>query len=341
VGYKRPIDRRPVTKAVCAFALGVCAWPAVADERYGAPPPDLALYVDRLVRSYPDWIAGADNDNVILKNGARLPISDHRTDKSFDALIEHPDIDDMFYAPYPAESAPKPPAKNTDPGRVRFEPLFAGMYGDCRKNDVVPKLKTIEWLPAHNGGRVAITTVNGVDQALAAVSHALDQLPAEFMKFLLPTAGTYNCRSVAGSSARSMHAYGAAIDINVTYADWTRAPRSGKTGYRPRSCVHSNITASSGVAIGITLTRRISNTDRSCYPTSRCRIETKNGGLAMQADDTKGLAMIFGKLIRALAIAIAIGLAIGLAIGAPTLAQAQQLIGSYVALLSEADHFIL
>jgi hypothetical protein len=61
----------------------------------------------------------------------------------------------------------------------------------------------------------------------------------------------------------------------------------------------------------------------------------------MQADDTKGLAMIFGKFIRALAIAIAIGLAIGLTIGAPTLAQAQQLIGSYVALLSEADHFIL
>jgi hypothetical protein len=227
VGFKRPIDRRPVTKAVCAkavcaFALGVCAWPAVADERYGAPPPDLALYVDRLVRAYPDWIAGADNDNVILKNGARLPISDHRTDKSFDALIEHPDIDDMFYAPYPAGSAPKPPAKNADPGRVRFEPLFAGMYGDCRKNDVVPKLKTIEWLPAHNGGRVAITTVNGVDQALAAISHALDQLPAEFMKFLILTAGTYNCRSVAGSSARSMHAYGAAIDINVTYADYWR-----------------------------------------------------------------------------------------------------------------------
>ena len=44
---------------------------------------------------------------------------------------------------------------------------------------------------------------------------------------------------------------------------------------------------------------------------------------------------MFAKLVRALAI----GIAIGLAIGASTLAQAQQLIGSYVALLSEADHF--
>jgi D-alanyl-D-alanine carboxypeptidase len=172
--------------------------------------------------SYPDWIAGADDQNVILKNGARLPISDHRTDKSFNELLEHPDIDDMFYAPYPVGSAPKPPPRNADPGRVRYEPLFIAMYGDCRKNEVVPKLKTVEWLPAHNGGRVAITAMNGVDQALGAVSRALDQLPSEFMKFLVPTAGTYNCRSVAGSSARSMHAYGAAIDLNVTHADYWR-----------------------------------------------------------------------------------------------------------------------
>src|SRR3984885_8347770 len=40
---------------------------------------------------------------------------------------------------------------------------------------------------------------------------------------------------------------------------------------------------------------------------------------------------MFAKLVRALVI--------GIAIGAPTLAQAQQLIGSYVALLAEADHF--
>ena len=81
-------------------------------------------------------MARADDDNVILKNGTRLPISDHRTDKSFDELIEHPDIDDMFYVPYPAGSVPKQPPKDIDPGRVRFEPLFVAMYGDCRKNDV-------------------------------------------------------------------------------------------------------------------------------------------------------------------------------------------------------------
>ena len=222
VRLKLSIGLRAVAEAMCGLAIWLYVWPAVADERYGAPPPDLRLHLDRLVRSYPDWIARADDDNVVLKNDARLPVSDHRTDKSFDELVEHPDIDDMFYVPYPTGSLPQPPDKNVDPGRVRFEPLFVAMYGDCRKNEVVPKLRTIEWLPAHKGGRVAITTVNGVDQALAAVSHALDQVPAEFMKFLIPTAGTYNCRTVAGSGVRSMHAYGAAIDLNVAHADYWR-----------------------------------------------------------------------------------------------------------------------
>ena len=280
VRLKLSIGLRAVAEAICGLALWLHVWPAVADERYGAPPPDLRLHLDRLVRSYPDWIARADDDNVILKNGARLRVSDHRTDKSFDELVEHPDIDDMFYVPYPTGSLPQPPDKNVDPGRVRFEPLFVAMYGDCRKNEVVPKLRTIEWLPAHKGGRVAITTVNGVDQALAAVSQALDQVPAEFMKFLIPTAGTYNCRTVAGSGVRSMHAYGAAIDLNVAHADYWRwskdaTRRLGKTAYRPRSCARSNSTASFGAVTGTTLTRCTSNTDRSCYPTSLSRIETK------------------------------------------------------------------
>jgi hypothetical protein len=196
--------------------------PASAEDRYGAPPPDLHLSLETLARSYPDWIAAIDDHNVVLKSGTRFAVSDHRADKTFDELIEHPDIDDMFYARYPAGRAPTAPPRDFDPGRVRFAPLFIAMYGDCRKNEVAPKLKTIEWLPAHQGGHVAITTVNGVDRALVAVSHALDQLPADFQKFLVPTAGTYNCRSIAGSSALSMHAYGAAIGLNVAYSDYWR-----------------------------------------------------------------------------------------------------------------------
>jgi D-alanyl-D-alanine carboxypeptidase-like protein len=217
---RRKLARR--IGAACALALLSLGVRATAGDGYGAPSPDLKLHLDRLVRAYPDWITGADDRFVHLKNGGKFPISDGRTDKSFDELLEHPDIDDMFYVPYPAGSAPAAPAKNIDPGRVRFEPLFVAMYGDCHKNEVAAKLKAVEWLPQHQGGKVSVTAVNGVADALAKVSRALDQLPAEFVKFLVPNAGTYNCRDIAGSSMRSAHAYGVAIDISTKAADYWR-----------------------------------------------------------------------------------------------------------------------
>jgi D-alanyl-D-alanine carboxypeptidase len=217
---RRKLARR--IGAACALVLASLGVRATAGDGYGAPPPDLKLHLDRLVGAYPDWIAGADDRFVHLKNGGKFPISDGRTDKSFDELLEHPDIDDMFYVPYPAGSAPAAPAKNIDPGRVRFEPLFVAMYGDCHKNEVAAKLKAVDWLPQHHGGKLSVTAVNGVADALAKVSRALDQLPAEFVKFLVPNAGTYNCRDIAGSSMRSAHAYGAAIDISTKAADYWR-----------------------------------------------------------------------------------------------------------------------
>ena len=217
-----PSNCRRIAGVVSVFILLSSVGPGMADDRYGAPPPNINIYLDKLAGAYPDWIASQRREYVVLKNGAKFAVSDHRTDKTFEELIEHPDIDDMFYVPYPAGSEPKQPPKNFDPGRVRYEPLFVAMYGDCKKNEVSPKLKTIAWLPAHHGGNVAITAANGVDQALVAVSQELDALPADLTKYLVPTSGTYNCRNIAGSSVRSMHAYGAAIDLNVKYSDYWR-----------------------------------------------------------------------------------------------------------------------
>ncbi len=199
-----------------------------AQESYGVAPRDVKTHLDRLVKAYPDWISRHDDEFLFLKDGTKYPISDHRTDKTFEELLETPDIDDMFFVPYPAETKPQQPPRNSDPGRVRFGPLFIAMYGDCTKNEVSRKLRPIEWLPQHHGGRVAITTVNGVDRALVAVSRDLDQLPLDIIKYAKPSAGTYNCRTVASSRARSMHGYGAAIDLNVHYSDyWRWAPKTG------------------------------------------------------------------------------------------------------------------
>lgn len=203
--------------------------PLQAEQSYGAPPPDLKDHLNRLLKAYPDWIQGFDDQTLIMKDGRKFAISDQSTNKTFNELLAKPDIDDMFYAVYPAGTTPRQPEENNDPGRVRFEPLFVAMYGDCNKHRLLGRFRTIHWLPRHQGGHVSITTVNGVDKALEAASRELDNLPDSVIKYLKPTSGTFNCRKIAGSTARSMHAYGAAIDINDKFGNyWRRTHGSAK-----------------------------------------------------------------------------------------------------------------
>lgn len=215
-------SKLPILSLSILLAVSLSAVAIGADAPYGATPTSIKEYLDRLVSSYSDVVSGYDNEFLTLKNGMKFRISDGRTDKTFQDLLENPDIDDMFYAPYPTGAIPKQPEKNIDPGRVRFEPLFVAMYGDCNKNEVVKNLRTIKWLPKRGGGSVTITMINSVDKALEAVSRDLDELKDDFIKYLKPTSGTYSCRKIAGSSAKSMHAYGAALDINTKYSNYWR-----------------------------------------------------------------------------------------------------------------------
>jgi hypothetical protein len=55
-------------------AVGVllfCTVAGKADESYGAPPPNLTTHLDRLVRSYPDWVSGSDEKYLILRRGGQ------------------------------------------------------------------------------------------------------------------------------------------------------------------------------------------------------------------------------------------------------------------------------
>ena len=167
-----------------------------AAPTYGADPADLAGQLDRLAQAYPETIAGIDGKDLLLKDGTRLPISDGRSDKSFEELLNKPDIGDMFAFAYPAGAPAAAPALNVDPGRIRVEALFRALYGDCQKGTLANTRK-VAWVPKHGGGSVTFTTAQGADKALEAVSAELDQLPKSFTKFLVPSAGTYNCRAIA------------------------------------------------------------------------------------------------------------------------------------------------
>lgn len=177
--------------------------------------------LDTLVAAYPDFIAGYDAKDLILKNGQHIALSDGAANKTPQQRIEKADIRDMFVMPYTLGAHYKQPATPADdPGRARNQALFDAMYGDCTKGQV--KLKTIQWLPGLGGGTLRVATANGVADRLEAVSRDLEALPAKFHVYLKPSAGTFNCRVIAGTSRMSMHAYAAAIDINVKFTDYWR-----------------------------------------------------------------------------------------------------------------------
>jgi hypothetical protein len=184
-----------------------------------APAPAVAASVDDLLRAYPDALAGFDGTDLIWRDGSRMPVDDGQPDKSMEEQIRHGSILDQLRLVYPA-GAPNLPAPQQDPGRVRNRAFFNKMYGDCKAGEVAPKLVPVVWLPKTWGHTVSITSVNGADRELAAVSRELDALPAEEKKYLYPPGGTYNCRPVADTDQTSMHGWGAAIDINPAYANY-------------------------------------------------------------------------------------------------------------------------
>jgi hypothetical protein len=245
---------------IAAFAiLGVlCINAPGAEERYGAATSSLKEDLDRLVAAYPDTVTGHDNMFLTLKNGTRFLISDGRTDKTFQELLESPDIDDMFYARYPAGAEPKQPDVNSDPGRVRFAPLFAAMYGDCTKNEVAQNLRTVKWLPKHGGGSVKVTTVNGVADAISR--RIWCPRPARTIAAKWPGRARRQCMpmELRSTSTRGMRTIGAGRPASS---------RAGATGFPLRSCGSSRSTASSGAAPGITTIPCTSNIARSC-----CRV---------------------------------------------------------------------
>ena len=142
----------------------------------------------------------------------------------------------MFLIPYP-NSPGQPPAENFDPGRFRNRAFFDHMYGDCRKGEVEKNLVSLVWLPASWGKRIEFTRINGAAEQLKQVSAEIDALPQEVRRAAYPSAGTYVCRGVADNGQPSMHAYGAAIDLNLGFSNywlWDAGKNARQIPYRNR-----------------------------------------------------------------------------------------------------------
>lgn len=202
-----------------------------------AAPPRVQSAGARLLAAYPEHVSAIDGNDLIWKDGTRMPIDDGQGPKPFDTWLERPDLEDMLQRPYPAGAPASAPGIEDDPGRARNAAFFDKMYGDCRKDEVSPRLVDVVWLPTKSGKKLKVTAVNGVAEKLDAVSRALDALPHQFTDFLTPTAGTYICRVIAGTGRVSAHGHGIAIDISVKHSDywrWAGSDTGGRPVYRNR-----------------------------------------------------------------------------------------------------------
>jgi hypothetical protein len=182
--------------------------------------------IEDLLRAYRDRLAGADDRDLIWSDGTRMPIGESRPERSPQDRLRHGSILDQIGLRYPANTE-VPSVPTDDPGRVRNRAFFDKMYGDCRAGDVAPRLANVVWLPRSWGHVVRITTVNGVNRQLEAISRELDDLPGSDHKYLYPLGGTYLCRAVADTGQPSMHGWGAAIDINPARSQYWLWRHSG------------------------------------------------------------------------------------------------------------------
>jgi hypothetical protein len=176
----------------------------------------------RLQSAYPDHVIAVEGAELLWRDGTRMPLGDTTRAKLAVDWLASTNLIDIFRFPYPAGAQATPPAPGVDPGRARPTAFFSKMYGDCRQGNVAQHLVDVAWLPSRGRQIVKATTINGVAQKLAAVSAELDQLPPELTKFLVPSAGSYNCRTIAGTVQASAHGYGIAIDIAVKHAHYWR-----------------------------------------------------------------------------------------------------------------------
>lgn len=215
-------------------ALAGCAAPAVRPAD-AAPRDAEAARLARLVAAYPGHLGGIEGADLTWTDGTRMPTGAGLPARPFEVMMRNATIADQLRQHYQPGPLVAPPPPDHSPGRIRHIGFFRRLYGDCRDPRAAPPMTRLTWMPRTRPQAISVTTVNDVHRRLARVVDALEGLPDRDKAFLVPAAGTYNCRDIADTGLPSMHASGAAIDIATRGSDyWAWSRPRGTLAYRNR-----------------------------------------------------------------------------------------------------------
>ena len=211
-----PLRRTSVFGIALLAASVATALPALRAQGAERATTGIPAELTTLARAYPDQIRAATADGLVLNSGETIPFENGHEAEPYEERLAHASLKDQMSMRYPAGANYAPPRDENDPGRLRDLPFFQAMYG-ASEGEVRRQLVPVRWLGRED---LLITSVNGVDKALARVSAALMRLPAKRVACAYPSAGTFSYRIVAGTNYLSAHSFGIAIDLNLTCSDY-------------------------------------------------------------------------------------------------------------------------
>ncbi|MEF3698983.1 M15 family metallopeptidase [Desulfolutivibrio sp.] len=209
-----------LTGSLCiAGNVLLTAWAEAAETPQGAPGGESGtvqqLDLAVLLAAYPGVIVEvvAEDGRIfaVTRSGKRFVYDDGRT-KSVDEALEAPDLEDMLAQPYPVGPLTGDPPAGQHPGRRRVTEFLAEVYGQDAA-EVSAACRPVRFLDR----TVPFNSRNGAADALERVAARLEDLVARdrgLRDVLYPVVGTFNWRTIAGTSRLSMHALGIAVDVN-------------------------------------------------------------------------------------------------------------------------------
>jgi hypothetical protein len=200
------------------------------------PRVNVPIGLQKLIAAYPEQNFKASPNGLIWANGDTLVYQDsvENIAKTFQRLLNQPDLEDQLFMPYPKGVDYPIPSRNNDPGRIRLEAFFLKMYGE-NKEAVRKNLVEIDFL----GTKLLVTQINSIDKKLINIAKELAKYP-NFKKYLENIGGTFNWRKIAGTDRLSTHSFGMTIDLNVKYANYWRWAVGDKTEDGKRPIVYKN-----------------------------------------------------------------------------------------------------